>query len=362
VTEGERPIYLVTGFPRILPRRVALALLSQGDAEVRLLVQEKHLEEASVLRDSLPDEPRHRLSLLTGDVASMHLGLSTGEWRALTSEVTDLWHLAEWSFLGADARELHRVNVEGTRAVLELGGDCRRLRRLMHFSTVFVSGDRVGVVAEDELASGQSFRNAYEESKFEAEILVRRAMGQLPATVVRPSIVVGDSRTGEIDKFEGPYAIAMLLVTSPLAVPVPLPGNGVAPLNVVPVDYVVAAALHIGHDERAVGRTFHLVDPSPSSSRRVYEMIAQRAGKRLPRLSLGYRLTDALLKVPGIERLTREQRMAIAYVNHLSFFACRNTLEMLDGSGVRCPPIESYLDNLIEYVREVYRKRKEAEG
>jgi hypothetical protein len=91
-------------------------------------------------------------------------------------------------------------------------------------------------------------------------------------------------------------------------------------------------------------------------------MIAQRAGKKLPRLSLGYRLTDALLKVPGIERLTREQRMAIAYVNHLSFFACRNTLEMLDGSGVRCPPIESYLDNLIEYVREVYRKRREAES
>jgi thioester reductase-like protein len=350
-------IALVTGFPRYLPRRIATGLLDKG-RQVRLLVQDKHLDDAEAFHETLSEAQRQRMTLITGDVASMHLGLSTGELRELSSSVTEIWHLAEWSFLGADPREMQRVNVEGTRAVLELAADCKRLKRVNHFSSVFVSGDRVGVVAEDELAAGQSFRNAYEESKFEAEILVRRAMGHLPCTVLRPSIVVGDSRTGEIDRFEGPYAIAMLLVTSPLAVPVPLPGDGVAPLNVVPIDFVVAAALHIADDERAVGRTFHLVDPSPSSSRRVYELIAQRSGKKLPRLSLGYKLTDALLKVPGLERLTREQRMAIAYVNHLSFFASRNALEVLDGAGVRCPPIESYLDALMDYVRDFYRKRR----
>src|SRR5207248_4237434 len=129
----------------------------------------------------------------------------------------------------ASPREgMRRLNLTGTQAVLELAIDCRNLRRFRHVSTVFVSGDRVGVVAEDELACGQAFRNAYEESKFEAELLVRRAMGQIPATVLRPSIVVGDTKTGEIDRFEGPYALAILLVTSPLQVPVPLPGDGVA--------------------------------------------------------------------------------------------------------------------------------------
>ena len=108
-----------------------------------------------------------------------------------------------------------------------------------------------------------------------------------------------------------------------------------------------------------MGRTFHLVDPNPSSSRRVYEQIAQRAGKKLPRLSLGYKLTDALLKLPGLERLTREQRAAIAYVNHLAFYSSRHTLEVLDGTGIHCPPIESYLDNLIEFVRAEYRRNKE---
>jgi nucleoside-diphosphate-sugar epimerase len=94
--------------------------------------------------------------------------------------------------------------------------------------------------------------------------------------------VVGDSRTGEIDRFEGPYALGILLVTSPLVVPLPLPGNGIAPLNVVPVDFVVRSVVHLASDPRAKGRTFHLVDESPMSVARVYELVAERANRRLP--------------------------------------------------------------------------------
>ena len=137
----------------------------------------------------------------------------------------------------------------------------------------------------------------------------------------------------------------------------PLPGDGVAPLNVVPVDFVARAATRLHLDPRAVGRTFHLVDPSPSSSRRVYELVAQREGRNLPRLSLGYKLTDALLKLPGLERLTREQRMAIAYVNHLAFYSARSTLALLEESGIRCPPVEDYLDGLVRHVRETLKER-----
>src|SRR5258706_3384262 len=296
------------------------------------------------------------MAVLIGDPSAMHLVLSPLELRELTAAVTDGFHVAEQSALSSAREEMRRVNLTGTQAMLELALDCRSLRRFTHVSTVFVSGDRVGVVAEDELACGQAFRNAYEESKFEAELLVRRAMGQIPATVVRPSIVVGDTKTGEIDRFEGPYALAILLVTSPLQVPVPLPGDGVAPLNAVPIDYVVDASAAIHTDARGPDRPFHIVAPNPSSSRRVYELIAQRSGKKLPRVSLGYKLTDALLKLPGLERLTREQRAAIAYVNHLSFYSSRHTLEVLEGTGIRCPPIESYLDNLIEYVRAARRQ------
>src|SRR5438874_5798788 len=347
-------MYLVTGFPKLLAKRMAQSILAETpDNQVALLVQEKRADEARVFVGGLASG---RARMLVGDVASMHLGLSTDEHRERPQGCTDIVHVAEASRLTAERSYMERVNIEGTRAVLELADDCKRLKRVNHFSSVFVSGDRVGVIAEDELSAGQSFRNAYEQTKFEAEIVVRRAMGQLPCTVLRPSIVVGDSKTGEIDRFEGPYTIAILLVTSPLQVPLPLPGDGVAPLNAVPLDYLVTAATHIHHDPRAVGRTFHIVDPNPSSSRRVYEQVANRAGKKLPRLSLGYKLTDRLLKLPGLEKLTREQRMAFATVNHLSFYSSRNTLEILDGTGISCPPIESYLERLMEYAQRARSK------
>src|SRR2546421_8443723 len=267
---------LVTGFPKLLARRVADALAPRGP--VILLAQEQHADQAAVSAATLP-----QARVLTGDVASMHLGLSTGEYRDLSADCSEIVHAAEWSNVGADQPTVERVNIEGTRTVLEFAQDCRKLRRLTHFSTVFVSGDRVGVIAEDELSAGQTFRNFYEQSKFEAELLVRRAMGQIPCTVLRPAFIVGDSRTGEIDRFEGPYTVSALLLSSRLQVPLPLPGDGVAPLNVVPIDFVAAAAAAIHHDQRAVGRTFHIVDPNPSSSRRRYERGAGRGRQKAPR-------------------------------------------------------------------------------
>src|SRR3989475_1813829 len=103
---------------------------------------------------------------------------------------------------------------------------------------------------------------------------------------------------GEIDRFEGPYTVAALLLSTRLQVPLPLPGDGVAPLNVVPVDFVASAAAAIHHDPRAVGRTFHIVDPNPSSSRRGDDRRAERAGQKLPRLSLGVNATDRLPNTP----------------------------------------------------------------
>jgi thioester reductase-like protein len=214
---------------------------------------------------------------------------------------------------------------------------------------------------EDELSMGQRFHNAYEESKFQAEILVRRAQVDLPATIYRPSIVVGDSRTGEIDRFEGPYAMAILLVASPVSVPLPLPGDAVAPLNVVPVDFVVDSAIAISRNPAGAGRTVHVVDPAPLSARRVYEMIAARTGRKIPPVSMPARAFQALLQLPGLERVSRVHRLAIEYVNHLAIYNCRNLLELLEGTGVQCPPITSYLDRLIEFVQGTFARRREAE-
>lgn len=353
-------VHLVTGFPGFIGKRLVRRLAGdlRGADRLFLLVQAKN---ARAAREALAEIETERVEVVEGDLEQMHLGLSGAEFKALASEVTDVWHLAARSHLGTDRAEMRRVNVDGTRSVLDLALSAKKLRRLSHFSTAYVCGDRVGVILEDELAMGQRFHNPYEETKFQAELLVRRAQAEIPATVFRPSIVVGDSRTGEIDRFEGPYALAILLVASPLAVPLPLPGDAVAPLNVVPVDFVVEAARAIAENPAGAGRTVHLVDPSPLSARRVYEMIAERAGKKLPPVSLPTRVFEALFQLPLLERLSREHRPAIEYVNHLAIYNCRNLLELLDGTGIHCPPITSYLDRLIEFVQASFARRREQE-
>jgi thioester reductase-like protein len=348
-------VHFVTGYPGFIGKRLVhrLAARQGKDARLVLLVQPK---DARAAAGALADAGV-QAELLKGDVQQMHLGLSGEEFKALARDVTDVWHLAARTSEAAGT-DLRAVNVEGTRNVLDLAAAAPLLRRLNHFSTAFVSGDRAGVILEDELAAGQRFHDRYEETKFQAELLVRRAQADLPATIYRPSIVVGDSRTGEIDRFEGPYALAILLVASPLAVPLPLPADAVAPLNVVPVDFVVAASLAIAESPAAAGRTVHVVDPAPLSARRVYEMIAARAGKKLPPVSVPARLFEALLALPLVERLARGHRPGVAYVNQLAIYNCRNLLELLDGTGIHCPPITSYLDRLIEFVQATFARRR----
>lgn len=350
--------YFVTGYPGFIGKRLVEHIArSDPQGRIYLLVQPKFLDEARRYAERLTGGAP--IELLTGDIVDMHLGLSGDEYQRLCAEVTDIFHLAAISYLGTPREIAFRVNVDGTRNVLELARDCGRLRRFNHFSTCYVSGDRVGVIAEDELDESQSFRNAYEETKFHAEKVVRKAVSELPVTIYRPSSVVGDSRTGEIDRFEGPYYLGILLVMSPLVIPLPLPGDGVAPLNVVPVDFLVEAVWHISREPRAVGKTCHLVDPNPMSARRAYEQIAEKANKRLPKFNLSAKAADVMLRLPVLEKLARPQRAAIHYVNHLAIYNCGNTLELLDGTGIRCPPLSSYLDKLIAFVREYYRRRKE---
>jgi thioester reductase-like protein len=354
----DKSVIFMTGFPGFIGRRLVAKLAAyRRDASFRLLVQSKFADEARRLVKQLPRPAQ--FEVLEGDIVDMHLGLSGSEYTRLCDEVTDVWHLAAVSYLGVPDPVARQVNVEGTRNVLELARDCWDLKRLCHFSSAFVSGTREGVACEDELDVGQQFRSPYEETKCAAEKLVQRAAKDLPVIIFRPGIVVGDSRTGETDRFDGPYYLSLLLVTSPLAVPLPLPGLGIAPLHAVPVDFVVDAAAAIAHHERAPGRTFHLVDPSPMSSRRVYELIAAQVHRKVPRVSVPARAAEALLHLPFLERVARKQRAALGYLNQMVFYNCQNTLELLATAGLRCPPITSYLPKLVQFAGAYYQRRKE---
>lgn len=350
----------VTGYPGFIARRLVRKLLHTDDAlRITALVEPDRREDAEADAEAMAALDTggglvERLRIVTGDITAMDVGLSGDEYRALTQDVTEVYHLAAVHKLGVDRGTAERVNVHGTRNVLALARGMKGIERLVHFSSAYVSGDRVGVILEDELDEGQGFRNPYEATKYQAEQLVRDEEERLPIIIIRPSAVVGDSQTGEIDRFDGVYHVGVLLAISPA--PIPVPGSGRAPLNMVPVDYVIDASCAIVSRDDTVGRTFHLTDPNPLSARGVYEEVARRLGKKTPRLGVSPNLTKALLRIPGLERVAPQSRQVVDYLNHMALYNCANTLDVLDGTGIRCPRFDTYVDNLVRYARDHMRR------
>ena len=351
---------LVTGFPAFTARRmIARILASDPLARLIVLVRDKFAAEASAFLAELPGDATALAQVLIGDVCDMDLGLSTTEYQMVTSEVTTIHHLAGIYYRGVDRATAQRVNVEGTRGVIELAGEARRLRRLCHWSTVAVSGKRRGIVLEEELDCGQVFHNVYEETKFEAEVLAAHAQRRMPVTIFRPGLIVGDSRTGEIDKFDGPYYLMVLIATNALQVHLPLPGRGTAPIHLVPIDFVIDAAYRLSLDERAAGKTLHLTDPNPLSARRVYQLVAERSHTKPPRGFIPGRLARTLLRTPGIERLARGPLAFLDSFDHQVFYNCRLSQGLLADSAIRCPPFDGYVEHLVGYLREVHAARRQ---
>jgi nucleoside-diphosphate-sugar epimerase len=261
--------------------------------------------------------------------------------------------------LGASKEMIQQVNVGGTRGVLELALECRRLRRFNFWSTVHVSGEREGVIMEDELVCGQTFRNHYEHSKYAAEKVVRSMARRVPSTIFRPGIIVGDAKTGEIDRFDGPYHLMVLIVDSPVDFHLPLPGKGDAPLHLVPVDFVIDAAYALSRMEETVSKSFHLVDPCPLAARNVYLLVAERAHRKPPKGMIPSGLARTLLKLPGMSRtFGGSSRTLLAGFEQNVTYNCRNTLEALHKTNIWCPPFESYVDNLVRFVKDTRAARR----
>jgi thioester reductase-like protein len=355
-------VVLLTGLPSQLARAVASEIVrSDPRARIEAVVRSKFVEDARATLDELPAEQRRRVHVVEGDAAAIDLGLAGAEFKSLAREVTRIHHCAQVTYLGVDRKTAEHVNVGGAQEALEFAGSCEKLECLVFHSTALVSGGRRGVVLEDELKAGQSFRNVVEETKARAEKVVREAMGRLPIAVMRPATIVGDSRTGEVDRFDGPYLLILLVVTSPPDIALPLPGRGDEPLHLVPIDWVARASVALGRDPRARGRTFHLVDAQPLSARRVFELVARAGGRRGPRGSIPANLAKAVLRAPGIDRIAKSPRAFLETLTTSVAYDARHTDELLASLGVpACPPLESYVDTLVEYVQERLRQRRAA--
>jgi thioester reductase-like protein len=357
---GYDDVVLVTGFPSLYARKlVEQVLTSEPRALVYLVVLSRFEEEARAEIEAMPPDAKARVVLLEGDAAALDLGLSGAEFRQVTREVDRIHHLAHASYVGVDRHTAEALNVAGAAEIVELARASASLRCLVFHSSALVSGDRTGVVYEEDLDAGQGFRNVIEETRMRGERIARRAMRDVPIAVVRPTTLVGDSGTGEVDRFDGLYLLVLLIVATPADIAIPIPGKGEAPLNIVPIDFVVRAAHAIGKSPAAPGRTFHLADPHPLSARRVFELVARAGGRKTARGYIPARVAKALLRTPGIERLVRSPRAFVDQLTTPVRYDTRNADQVLAGTGIECPPFEQYVDQIVTVVEQRVKTRRE---
>ena len=350
----ERADALITGFPGFLTTRLVGELMArQPEADLHLLIEARFREEAerrvARLRAEAPAYTGE-VTLHEGDITLPTLGLSEDAYVGLTSRVGVVWHLAGIYNLAVPEQAAYRVNVGGTIHVLDFCEACEGLLRLNYVSTCYVSGTRQGVVREDELDEGQDHHNHYEATKFWAEVEVQRRRQAIPTVILRPSIVVGDSRTGQTDKYDGPYYLFQALTKLPDWLPLPNIGKGDASVAIVPVDFVAAAMAHIGLKAGTEGRVYQLSDPNPMRARDIVTLALRLMDKRAPVGNVPTSLLDRALSSSKVEELVGIPQEAIAYFNHDARYDTSNTQRALVGSGIRCPHLSQYLQVLLDYM------------
>ncbi|MEZ4224194.1 MAG: SDR family oxidoreductase [Polyangiaceae bacterium] len=362
-TVGPNMQILVTGFPNFRGRKaVEHILATEPAAQVVAVVKEDFHETAEACLKTWPAARRKRVKLLRGDAAAMDFGLSGEEYVELCGSVTHLLHTAQVTYPGASREMADNVNLGGAREVVEFCRQSTTLQSALVFSSAGVSGDRTGLVRERDLMLGQSFRTPVEASLARAERLLSRYMPELPITIVRPTQIIGDSRTGEVDRFDGPYLVIMLIVSSPPELPVPLPTRGDAPMNLVPIDFVVDAALRLLKEPRARGRTFHIADPRPLSVRRVYELVANAGGKRLSQGFIPTRVSKAVLSAAGASATGRSHKALVDFLATPVRYDTSGFDEILGGELPPCPPFETYVDALVAFVNKRVQERRQQQN
>ncbi len=341
-----------TGFPGFIGRRLVVRLLEE-DPELRVVaLVEPRMTDAA--RAAAAEIGADRIEILAGDIAERRLGLADTDWERLTAEVTSAFHLAAIYNLAVPLEIAQRVNVDGTGNVLELCAACERLDRLNYVSTAYVAGVRKGVVYEHELALGQAFKNHYESTKFQAEVWVRDAMDDVPTTIYRPAIVVGDSRTGETQKFDGPYyMLRVISFCESRGTPIPQFGRAAAPFNVVPVDFVVNALVAGSRAADAAGETLHLVDPEPVTAGELLTTLAREYAGREPAYRVPPWLVETSLRFELVRNLfAGAPRESIKYLNHPVRFATRRAEDLLAAQGLRCPRFDEYVGAMVRFFRQ----------
>jgi NAD(P)-dependent dehydrogenase (short-subunit alcohol dehydrogenase family) len=347
--------YFVTGATGFIGKRL-VQLLLEREGDIHVLVREQSVDKVR----GLWDDPR--VKPVVGDLSLPLLGVDP----AALQGIEHVFHLAALYDMTASAEANELSNVTGTRNAVDLANALGAT--LHHVSSVAVAGEHKGLFREDHFAEGQKLPSPYHRTKYEAEALVRASASRW--RVYRPAVVVGDSRTGEMDKVDGPYYFftAIKKVRHLLPEWVPLVGPEFGYTNIVPVDFVAAALDHIAHQPGLDGQAFHLTDPRGQRVGDVLNAFARAAHAPQLAMRVDSKLLDLLpkgafsmlMKLPQLRDVRRPLLADLGIpdevVGHMALvpqFDTRDTERALEGSGIAVPSLDSYAHKLWDHWERV---------
>ena len=344
--------FFITGFPGFIADRL-LERLARKQCRFILLVQPSWLDRArhEVARIAqLTERSPADFQIVEGDITQPLLGLNPADLQLTRERTTRVFHLAALYDLAVACEPAMRVNVGGTRNVIEFARSLPALKHFHHVSTCYVAGKREGAILETELRHDAGYRNFYEESKYLSELEVESVKQELPVSIHRPSVVCGDSQTGETVKYDGVYYLILYLLRFPWLSSVNI-GNHRVSLNLVPVDFVVDAMAALAFDENAIGKTVQLADPSPLSTNQLFDAIARSANHKHSRLTAPATWVRFFLMLPPSPKITGLPHHAVPYFFVKQLYDTTQAQALLAPHGIRCPPFETYVDRIVEFVK-----------
>lgn len=352
---------LMTGYPGFLARNLIDQLIQDHGEAIEhfylLVLPELHNEASQTIYTYAH---KHGLnpdlfSMISGDITKQGLALEAEVDQKLNHSVTHVFHLAAIYDLAVPKDIAYHVNVNGTMHVNDWVQTLTNLERYIYFSTAYVSGKREGRIYEHELAEGQDFRNHYEQTKYEAELLVNALKDTVPLTIIRPGVVKGNSETGQTIKFDGLYFMLNYLEnTRYLPINVYF-GEGKPEGNFVPSDYILQATSYLSISAVGEGKTYHLTDPNPYTMKELQQLLSEHYMGKPPKGKLPVSLGKTMMKIKPIRKMFQVETEVLDYFLIDSSYDCTQTTKDLEGTGISCPDLKDTLPSMISF----YRKYKD---
>jgi len=359
--------YFVTGATGFIGKRLVKKLLERKGAVVHFLIRKESEGKVSALREfwGLKDaKSAARAVPVFGDLTGKRLGIGAETVKALKGNIDHFYHLAAVYDLGADEAAQIAVNIDGTRNTIDFA-KAIDAGHFHHVSSIAAAGLYEGVFREDMFEEAENYDHPYFMTKHESEKIVRKDC-KVPWSVYRPAMVVGDSKTGEMDKIDGPYYFFKLIQRMRQLLPPWMPGIGLegGRINIVPVDFVVDALDAISHKAGIAKKCYHLVDPEGYRVGDVLDIFSKAA--HAPKMNvfvnaalLGFiprSVTKGLMALAPVRRVRNAvlkdlglPEDMLTFVNYPTRFDCRDSQAMLKGSGVACPNLKDYAWRLWDY-------------